>query len=167
MRTTTAIGASACRRFVFARSGQAAEHRFDVQRRGPTASVPVERHPDHRRPRRHPFGAGHGPFCRQRAARSEGSFHLVGAAGQRIPLSQIGTVDPHGRPDPASPRSHADDHRARRHCRGLAAAGRVHRRVEELQPIIAKLPAGYRIEQGGSIEESGKANRAWPRCSRS
>src|SRR2546423_1492562 len=31
---------------------------------------------------------------------------------------------------------------------------------KELQPIIVKLPAGYRIEQGGSIEESGKANRA-------
>ena len=33
---------------------------------------------------------------------------------------------------------------------------------KELQPIIAKLPAGYRIEKGGSIEESGKANRASP-----
>ena len=31
---------------------------------------------------------------------------------------------------------------------------------KELQPIIAKLPAGYRIEEGGSIEESDKANRA-------
>jgi multidrug efflux pump subunit AcrB len=31
---------------------------------------------------------------------------------------------------------------------------------KELQPVIAKLPAAYRIEQGGSIEESGKANRA-------
>ncbi len=31
---------------------------------------------------------------------------------------------------------------------------------KELQPLIAELPAGYRIEQGGSIEESGKANRA-------
>ncbi|MBT9496793.1 MAG: efflux RND transporter permease subunit, partial [Zoogloea sp.] len=31
---------------------------------------------------------------------------------------------------------------------------------KDLQPIIAKLPAGYRIEQAGSIEESGKANRA-------
>jgi len=29
-----------------------------------------------------------------------------------------------------------------------------------LQPIIAELPSGYRIEEGGSIEESGKANRA-------
>src|SRR5213075_3439844 len=31
---------------------------------------------------------------------------------------------------------------------------------KELQPVIAGLPAGYRIEVGGSIEESGKANRA-------
>jgi multidrug efflux pump subunit AcrB len=29
-----------------------------------------------------------------------------------------------------------------------------------LQPIIAKLPDSYRIEMAGSIEESGKANRA-------
>src|SRR5205823_10484769 len=29
-----------------------------------------------------------------------------------------------------------------------------------LQPVVAKLPAAYRIEEGGSIEESGKANRA-------
>ena len=29
-----------------------------------------------------------------------------------------------------------------------------------IQPIIAKLPEGYRIETGGNIEESGKANRA-------
>jgi multidrug efflux pump subunit AcrB len=32
--------------------------------------------------------------------------------------------------------------------------------LRDLQPIIAKLPAGYRIEEGGSIEESAKANRA-------
>jgi multidrug efflux pump subunit AcrB len=32
--------------------------------------------------------------------------------------------------------------------------------LKELQPIIAGLPAGYRIEVGGSIEESGKATRA-------
>ena len=30
----------------------------------------------------------------------------------------------------------------------------------DIQPIIAKLPAGYRIEMAGAIEESGKANRA-------
>jgi multidrug efflux pump subunit AcrB len=32
--------------------------------------------------------------------------------------------------------------------------------LKDLQPVIARLPTGYRIEQGGSIEESGKANRA-------
>ena len=58
-------------------------------------------------------------------------FTLVGTAGQRIPLAQIGTVEIRmEEPDPASPRSHADDYRARRHRGGLAAAGRVHRRVE-------------------------------------
>ena len=116
-----------------ARSGQAAEHRLDVQRRGPTASVPAERHPDHRRPRRHPFGAGRGPLCRRRAARSEQDrrFHFGGHGGPTdSAIADRNRGDPHGRPDPASPRSHADDHRARRHCRGLAAAGRVHRRVE-------------------------------------
>jgi multidrug efflux pump subunit AcrB len=30
----------------------------------------------------------------------------------------------------------------------------------ELQPLIASLPPGYRIEQAGSIEESGKATKA-------
>jgi len=32
--------------------------------------------------------------------------------------------------------------------------------LKKLQPVIAKLPAGYRIEQGGPIEESGKATKA-------
>ncbi len=31
---------------------------------------------------------------------------------------------------------------------------------QALQPIIAHLPDGYRIEAGGNIEEAGKANRA-------
>jgi hypothetical protein len=35
-----------------------------------------------------------------------------------------------------------------------------------LAPLIASLPAGYRIEMGGSIEEAGKANAAWPRSFR-
>jgi hypothetical protein len=31
---------------------------------------------------------------------------------------------------------------------------------EELRPLIARLPAGYRIEEAGSIEEAGKATKA-------
>jgi multidrug efflux pump subunit AcrB len=32
--------------------------------------------------------------------------------------------------------------------------------MAKLQPVIDKLPAGYRIEEAGSIEESGKATKA-------
>jgi multidrug efflux pump subunit AcrB len=88
-------------------------------------------------------------------------FTLVGTAGERIPLSQIGTVE-----------VRMEDPILRRHdrtptitVRGDIAEGLQPPDVstvvwKALQPIIAELPAGYRIEQGGSIEESGKANRA-------
>jgi multidrug efflux pump subunit AcrB len=88
-------------------------------------------------------------------------FTLVGAAGQRIPLSQIGTVEVRME-DPILRRR---DRTPTITVRGDIAEGLQPPDVstavwKELQPIIAKLPAGYRIEQGGSIEESGKANRA-------
>ncbi|EPC01649.1 multidrug transporter [Litchfieldella anticariensis FP35 = DSM 16096] len=107
----------------------------------------------------------------QVAARSAGNtrldpskiddFTLVGAAGQRIPLSQIGTVDVHME-DPILRRR---DRTPTITVRGDIAEGLQPPDVstavwKELQPIIAELPTGYRIEQGGSIEESGKANRA-------
>jgi multidrug efflux pump subunit AcrB len=90
-----------------------------------------------------------------------GDFTLVGAAGQRIPLSQIGTVAIHME-DPILRRR---DRTPAITVRGDIAEGLQPPDVstavwKELQPIIAKLPAGYRIEEGGSIEESGKANRA-------
>ncbi|UYG03405.1 efflux RND transporter permease subunit [Halomonas sp. LR3S48] len=88
-------------------------------------------------------------------------FTLVGATGQRIPLSQIGTVDVHME-DPILRRR---DRMPTITVRGDIAEGLQPPDVstavwKELQPIIAELPTGYRIEQGGSIEESGKANRA-------
>ncbi|EEG08704.1 efflux RND transporter permease subunit [Pseudogulbenkiania ferrooxidans] len=88
-------------------------------------------------------------------------FTLVGAAGQRIPLSQIGTVNVHME-DPILRRR---DRTPTITVRGDIAEGLQPPDVstavwKDLQPVIAKLPAGYRIEQGGSIEESGKANRA-------
>jgi multidrug efflux pump subunit AcrB len=90
-----------------------------------------------------------------------GDFTLVGAAGQRIPLSQIGTVAIRME-DPILRRR---DRTPTITVRGDIADGLQPPDVstavwKELQPIIAQLPAGYRIEQGGSIEESGKANRA-------
>jgi len=107
----------------------------------------------------------------QVAARSAGNarldpsriadFTLVGAAGQRIPLSQIGTAEIRME-DPILRRR---DRTPTITVRGDIAEGLQPPDVstavrKELQPIIAKLPAGYRIEEGGSIEESGKANRA-------
>jgi len=88
-------------------------------------------------------------------------FTLVGAAGQRIPLSQIGAVDIRME-DPILRRR---DRTPTITVRGDIAEGLQPPDVstairKELQPIIAKLPSGYRIEEGGSIEESGKANRA-------
>ena len=88
-------------------------------------------------------------------------FTLVGTAGERIPLSQIGTVDIRME-DPILRRR---DRTPTITVRGDIAEGLQPPDVstavlEELQPIIARLPADYRIEPGGSIEESGKANRA-------
>jgi len=88
-------------------------------------------------------------------------FTLSGAAGQRIPLSQIGTVEIRME-DPILRRR---DRTPTITVRGDIAEGLQPPDVstavwKELQPIIAKLPSGYRIEQSGSIEESGKANRA-------
>jgi len=88
-------------------------------------------------------------------------FTLVGTAGQRIPLSQIGTVEIRME-DPVLRRR---DRTPTITVRGDIAEGLQPPDVstalwKELQTIIAQLPVGYRIEQGGSVEESGKANRA-------
>jgi multidrug efflux pump subunit AcrB len=88
-------------------------------------------------------------------------FTLVGTAGQRISVSQIGTLEIRME-DPILRRR---DRTPTITVRGDIADGLEPPDVSdavwiELQPIIAQLPAGYRIEQGGSIEESGKANRA-------
>jgi len=90
-----------------------------------------------------------------------GDFTLVGTAGQKIPLAQVGKVDVRME-DPILRRR---DRTPTITVRGDIAEGLQPPDVsaavwEDIQPIIAKLPAGYRIEMAGAIEESGKANRA-------
>jgi multidrug efflux pump subunit AcrB len=90
-----------------------------------------------------------------------GDFTLVGVAGQKIPLSQVGKVEVRME-DPILRRR---DRTPTITVRGDIAEGLQPPDVSTaistaLEPIIARLPAGYRIEQAGSIEESGKANRA-------
>ncbi|MDR6840104.1 efflux RND transporter permease subunit [Pseudoxanthomonas sacheonensis] len=88
-------------------------------------------------------------------------FTLVGSAGQRIPLSQVGAVEVRME-DPILRRR---DRTPTITVRGDIAEGLQPPDVstavmKQLQPIIERLPAGYRIEQAGSIEESGKATTA-------
>jgi len=88
-------------------------------------------------------------------------FTLVGRAGQRIPLSQIGSTEI----DMEDPILRRRDRTPTITVRGDIAEGLQPPDVstailKQLQPVIAKLPAGYAIEEGGSIEESGKANGA-------
>jgi multidrug efflux pump subunit AcrB len=88
-------------------------------------------------------------------------FTLVGAAGQRIPLSQVGTVEVRME-DPILRRR---DRTPTITVRGDIAEGLQPPDVstavlKQLQLVIERLPPGYRLEQAGAIEESGKATTA-------
>ncbi|MFA8326588.1 efflux RND transporter permease subunit [Burkholderia ubonensis] len=88
-------------------------------------------------------------------------FTLIGAAGQHVPLSQVGKVDIRME-DPILRRR---DRTPTITVRGDIAEGLQPPDVStamlaQLQPIIAKLPDGYRIEEAGSIEEANKATNA-------
>lgn len=88
-------------------------------------------------------------------------FTLVGAAGQRIPLSQIGEVEVQME-EPVM--------RRRDRIPTITVRGDIAENLQPpdvstaitkaLQPVIDTLPDGYRIEQAGSIEEAGKATKA-------
>ena len=90
-----------------------------------------------------------------------GDFTLAGANGQRIPLSQVGKVEI---------RMEEPIMRRRDRVPTITVRGDIADNLQppdvstaitkQLQPIIARLPSGYRIEQAGSIEESAKATTA-------
>jgi multidrug efflux pump subunit AcrB len=89
------------------------------------------------------------------------AFTLVGAAGQRVPLSQVGTVDVR----PEEPVLRRRDRVPTITIRGDIAEGLQPPDVstamqQALQPVVAALPPGYKLEMAGSIEEAGKANAA-------
>lgn len=90
-----------------------------------------------------------------------GAFTLLGASDERIPLDQIGRAEVRME-DPIL--------RRRDRLTTITVRGDIDERLQppdvstqvmkDLKPIIAALPAGYKIEMGGSIEEAGKANVA-------
>jgi len=88
-------------------------------------------------------------------------FTLIGSAGQRVPLSQVGTVELRME-DPIIRRR---DRSPTITVRGDVAEGLQPPDVsaavlKELGPVIGRLPAGYRIEEAGITEESRKASNA-------
>ena len=90
-----------------------------------------------------------------------GDFTLAGANGQRIALSHLGEVDI---------RSEEPIVRRRDRMPTITVRGDIADDLQppdvstaisrQLQPIVKALPDGYRIEEAGSIEESGKATTA-------
>ncbi|MDE1900575.1 MAG: efflux RND transporter permease subunit [Alphaproteobacteria bacterium] len=89
------------------------------------------------------------------------SLTLTSHDGHLIPLSQVGHVDIREE-DPILRRR---DRTPTIDVRCDIAEGLQPPQVsteisKALQPIIAKLPPGYRIEAGGNIEDSAKANKA-------
>jgi multidrug efflux pump subunit AcrB len=88
-------------------------------------------------------------------------FTLTGAAGQRVPLDQIGKAEIRME-DPILRRR---DRLTTITVRGDVAEGLQPpdvstQIIKEIQPIVAGLPAGYRIETAAALEEAGKANVA-------
>ncbi|EZP36771.1 efflux RND transporter permease subunit [Janthinobacterium lividum] len=86
---------------------------------------------------------------------------LAGANGERIALSQVGSVEVRSE----EPVMRRRDRQPTITVRGDIADGMQPPDVSgaitaQLQTVIDKLPAGYRIEQAGSIEESAKATQA-------
>ena len=88
-------------------------------------------------------------------------FTLAGANGQRIPLSQVGEVDVRMEEPVMRRRDRVPTITVRSDIAdGLQPPDVSTVISRQLQPIMEKLPNGYRIEQAGSIEESGKATVA-------
>ncbi|MGN8001117.1 efflux RND transporter permease subunit [Sphingomonas sp. 22176] len=90
-----------------------------------------------------------------------GNYQLMGANGQRVPVSQIGKIEVRME-DPMLQRR---DRLPTITVRGDIANGLQPPDVStamfaKLQPIVRSLPSGYRIDMAGSIEEAGKANAA-------
>jgi len=88
-------------------------------------------------------------------------FTLAGSGGQRIPLSQVGEVEVRME----EPVMRRRDRMPTITVQGDIAEGLQPPDVStaitaKLQPLMQKLPPGYRIAEAGSIEESEKATQA-------
>jgi multidrug efflux pump subunit AcrB len=90
-----------------------------------------------------------------------GDLTLTNRNGALIPLNQIGHIQA-GAEDPISRRrDRIPTITVQSDIDESLQPPQVSMEIQQaLQPIVARLPAGYRIELGGNIEDAGKANRA-------
>ncbi|MGF6178939.1 efflux RND transporter permease subunit [Ensifer sp. 4252] len=88
-------------------------------------------------------------------------FSLISRDGRPIPLDQIGHSEIHFEEPIMKRRDRTSVITIRSDINEAMQPPEVSQEVmKALQPLIASLPAGYRIEMGGNIEESLKANVA-------
>ncbi|MBB3235760.1 efflux RND transporter permease subunit [Phyllobacterium endophyticum] len=88
-------------------------------------------------------------------------FSLMSRNGRQIPLDQIGRSEIRLEGPVMKRRDRTPVVTIRSDINEKAQPPEVSQKVlKALQPLIASLPAGYRIEMGGNIEESLKANAA-------
>lgn len=88
-------------------------------------------------------------------------FSLMSRDGRQIPLDQIGHSEIRLEEPILKRRDRTPVITIRSDINEATQPPEVSKQIiTALQPLIASLPAGYRIEMGGSIEEAGKANVA-------
>jgi multidrug efflux pump subunit AcrB len=86
---------------------------------------------------------------------------LTNRDGRPIPLSQIGHVEVRPEDPILRRRDRVPTVTVESDIDEVSQPPQVSTAIEQaLQPVIAQMPPGYRIEVGGNIEEAGKANTA-------
>jgi multidrug efflux pump subunit AcrB len=86
---------------------------------------------------------------------------LMNHAGKAIPLSQVGHIEVRSEEPILKRRDRLPTITVESDIDESLQPPQVSAEVEKaIQPIIAALPEGYKIETGGNVEEAGKANRA-------
>jgi multidrug efflux pump subunit AcrB len=89
------------------------------------------------------------------------NFSLIGREGRAVPLDQIGHAEVRFEEPVMKRRDRTPVITVRSDINEATQPPEVSTQVmQALQPLIASLPVGYRIEMGGNIEESLKANVA-------
>ena len=88
-------------------------------------------------------------------------FSLISRDGRQIPLDQVGHSEIRFEEPMLKRRDRVPTITVRSEINEATQPPEVSKQVlSALQPLIATLPAGYRIDMGGSIEEAAKANDA-------